>query len=182
MGKRSTTTVGAVALAAGTLMLAGPAVAAERTFGDPRDDVRHGVDIETVKVVNEKNVRVVVHHEDLVRSYESGAGMTAWVDTDPGNEGPEFAFAAGLFEGTDYVLVRTDGWKLRHGAVPLRCSYEMNLDYAEDVTRFRMSRACLDRPDRVRVAVRAAGQQKDGDHVRDWLGRPREFTARVGRG
>ncbi len=182
MSKRSTTTVGAVALAAGTLMLAGPAVAAERTFGDEKNDVRHGVDIESVTIVNEKNVRVVVHHKDLVRSYKSGAGMTAWVDTDPGNEGPEFAFAAGLFEGTDYVLVRTDGWKLRHSAAPLRCSYEMNLDYAEDVTRFRMSRACLDRPDRVRVAVRAAGQQKDGDQVRDWLGGPRQFTAWVGRG
>jgi hypothetical protein len=175
------TLVGA-AVAAFTLGLAGPATAATATFDDAAGDVAHGVDISSVTVVNEKNVRVVIQHEDLQRSYKSGASGSVFLDTDPGQPGPEFVFTGGFFEGADYALIRTDGWKFGRRAVPLTCSYEMHLDYAADVTRMRMSRACLDMPGKVRVAVKAAGEQADGDIVRDWLGSRRELAPWVARG
>lgn len=170
------------ALAAGLLGLAAPAVADTAGFRDARGDMRHGADLHRVKVVNEKNVRVVMTHENLVRSYRSNAGFTVYLDTDRSERGPEFAFVGGLFEGSDYALVKTDGWKLRDTAVPLTSSYELNLDYADDVARLRMSRASLDRPGDVRVAVRTGGEQRDGDIVRDWLGERRELTDWVARG
>jgi hypothetical protein len=170
------------ALAAGVLGLASPVAAAERTFEDARGDVAHGVDLHSVKVVNEKNVRLVIQHRNLRPSFRSGAGMTAYLDTDRTEKGPEFAFTGGLFDGTDYALVRTDGWKLAGHVTNERCSYRMRLDYAEDVTRVRMSRACLAKPDGVRVAVRAGGQQADGDQVTDWLTGRREWTRWVAQG
>lgn len=173
--KRLAVATGAAVLA-GTAALAGPATADLGGFDDSIGDVRHGVDLHAVSIVNEKNVRVVVHHENLVRSHVSNAGMTVWLDTVPGERGPEFAFAGGLFEGTDYALLRTDGWRFGRTAEPLTCSYEMNLDYRKDITRIRMSRACLDKPGKVRVAVKAAGEQRDGDIVTDWLHQRRAFT------
>ena len=178
------TLVGAAtaATAAITLGLAGPATAATATFDDASGDVAHGVDIQSVTVVNEKNVRVVIQHDNLRPSFKSGASGTVYLDTDRSQKGPEFAFTGGFFEGADYALIKTDGWKVGRRAVPLTCSYEMHLDYAADVTRMRMSRACLDRPGKVRVAVKVAGEQSDGDIVRDWLGSRREFTPWVVRG
>jgi hypothetical protein len=172
----------AATVTAATLGLAGSASAATATFADRVGDMKHGADIASVKVVNEKNVRVVIQHADLVRSYKSGASGTVWLDTDPAKAGPEFAFVGGFFEGTDYALVRTDGWRLRHRAVPLQASYEMKLDYVNDVTRIRISRAALDRPGKVRVAVKVGGEQRDGDIVHDWLGERRALSSWVQRG
>jgi hypothetical protein len=170
------------AAAAFVLGLAAPATAATSTFDDAHGDVAHGVDLQSVTVVNEKNVRIVIRHADLRRSYKSGASGTVFLDTDPSAKGPEFAFTGGFFEGADYALIKTDGWKVGRRAVPLTCSYEMHLDYAHDVTRMRMSRACLDQPGKVRVAVKVGGEQADGDIVRDWLGSRRELTPWVARG
>ena len=175
------TLVGAAA-AAFILGLAGPATAATATFDDAAGDVAHPVDIYGVTVVNEKNVRVVIKHDDLRRSFRSGASGTVFLDTDPSEAGPEFAFTGGYFEGADYALIKTDGWTFGRRAVPLTCSYEMHLDYAADLTAMRMSRACLGNPGKVRVAVKAAGEQPDGDIVHDWLGSRREFTPWVARG
>ncbi|QNN53011.1 hypothetical protein [Nocardioides mesophilus] len=180
MIKQLGTTTATLALA--TLAAAGPALAAERTFDDAKGDVAHGVDLQSVRLVNAKAVRVVVQHENLVRAPSSGAGMTVFVDTDRTDPGPEYAFSAGLFDGTDYMLVRTEGWNLRRGGTPVECDYQMSLDYAADTTHIRMARACLDRPGKVRIAVRAGGQQPDGDQVRDWLGSRHEWTAWVARG
>jgi hypothetical protein len=170
------------ALAVGVLGLAAPAVAAERTFADAKGDVAHGVDLHTVKVVNEKNVRFVVQHRNLVRSFRSGAGMSAFIDTDRTRKGPEFIFVAGLFEGTDYTLVRANGWRQGRRVTGDSCSYRMRLNYADDLTRVRMSRACLGRPDDVRVAVRAGGSRAGGDQVVDWLGGRRDWSRWVAKG
>jgi hypothetical protein len=64
----------------------------------------------------------------------------------------------------------------------MECSYELNLDFAKDVSRIRIARACLDRPGDVRVAVKAAGTQPDGDIVTDWLGGRRHLTDWVAKG
>jgi hypothetical protein len=172
-----------LALTAG-MAVTGPAGAATATFDDAVGDVAHGVDVTSVRVVNEKNVRVVVRHDDLVRSFRRGASMTVFLDTDRSEPGPEYGLAGALFEGGDYGLLPTvgDGWRLSRRAVPLSCSYESRLDYAADVTRIRIGRGCVDRPDEVRVAVRAGGEQPDGTLVRDWLDGPRALTRWVARG
>jgi hypothetical protein len=167
---------------AALLATAGPVAAAERTFADRRGDVGPGVDLQSVRVVNEKNVRVVVQHRDLVRSFRSAASMTVYLDTVPGEPGPEFALAGGLFEGTDYMLVRTDGWRLGNPVNGPRCDYLQRIDYARDVSRIRISRACLDQPGRVRVAVVAGAEDRQGRTVTDWLVARRHLTAWVPRG
>ncbi len=171
----------AVAAVAG---LAGTATAETGTFADSVGDVRHGVDVASVKVVNEKNVRVVVQHDDLVRSFRSNASMTVYLDTDRSEPGPEFAFIAGLFEGTDYALVPTTGagWAPKRRGMPLSCSHTLRLDYARDVTRIRIARRCLDQPGQVRVAVKAAGQRPGGAIVTDWLEGRRALTPWVAKG
>ena len=170
------------AVAASVLGLAGPATAATATFDDASGDVAHPVDLQSVKVVNEKNVRIALQHDDLRPSFKSGASGAVYLDTDPTQTGPEYVFVGGYFEGADYALIKTDGWKYGRRAVPLTCSYEMHLDYAADVTRMRVSRACMGKPGKVRVAVKVAGEQADGDIVRDWLGSRREFSPWVARG
>jgi hypothetical protein len=180
---RAIVAVAGLALAA-TATVAAPASAATRTFDDAAGDVAHGVDIRSVKVVNEKNVRVVVRHDDLVRSFRSGASMTVYFDTDRTEPGPEYGLAGALFVGGDYALLPTvgSGWKLSRRALPLECSYVSRIDYAADVTRIRISRGCLERPDEVRVAVKAGGEQPDGDIVRDWLDGRRSLTPWIPRG
>ena len=171
----------ALAALAGT---AAPALAATSTFQDATGDVAHGVDIESVKVVNEKNVRIQVQHADLVKSWRSGAGMTVFLDTDPAQPGPEFAFPTVLYQGGDYGLIPTkgDGWSYGRRVVPMTCSYELKLDFAEDVSRIRIARGCLDHPGEVRVAVKAAGTKPQGDIVTDWLGGRRHLTDAVAKG
>lgn len=163
---------------------AAPALAATSTFTDERGDVAHGVDVASVKVVNEKNVRIRVQHDDLRRSFRSGASMTVYLDTDSDEPGPEFAFPTVLYAGGDYGLIPTtgDGWSYGRRAVPLTCSYEASLDFVRDVSSIRIARACLDRPGEVRVAVKAAGTQADGDIVTDWLGGRRHLTDWVAKG
>jgi hypothetical protein len=181
--KRTTVAAAGLALAA-FVGAAAPALGATSTFADDRGDVAHGVDVESVKVVNEKNVRVRIQHDDLRKSFRSGASMTVYLDTDATEPGPEFAFPTVLFSGGDYGLIPTrgDGWSYGRRAVPLTCSYEANLDFARDVSSIRIARGCLDRPDEVRVAVKAAGTQADGDIVTDWLGGRRHLTDWVAKG
>lgn len=174
-----TLTGAGITAAAALIATGGAATAATTTFDDAVGDMQHGADIESVKVVNEKNVRVVIKAADLVPSYQSGAGVTVYVDTDPSDAGPEFAFLGGLFEGTDYGLVRTEGWDLPQHPRVVRGFHTMSLDYDTDVARIGMSRGALANPDKVRVAVRTAGEQEDGDIVRDWLSARRDFTAWV---
>lgn len=177
--------VAAAGLALAALVgTAAPAVAATSTFTDARGDVAHGVDVASVKVVNEKNVRIRIQHDDLRTSFRSGASMTVFLDTDAAEPGPEFAFPSVLFSGGDYGLIPTtgDGWSYGRRAVPLTCSYELKLDFAKDVSSIRMARGCLDNPGEVRVAVKAAGTQADGDIVTDWLGGRRHLTDWVAKG
>lgn len=185
MSKSITTIATAAAVTLGTVaslaLTVTPAQAQTRTFPDAHGDMAHGADLHAVKVVNEKNVRVVLRTENLVRSFKSGASTAVYLDTDPTDAGPEFVFLGGLFEGTDYALVRTEGWKVGNHPRVVRGFHEMDLDYAHDVARIRLSREALDGAGAVRVAVKTAGEQADGDIVRDWLGERRQFTRWVAR-
>ncbi len=171
-----------VAAAAATLTVAGPALAASLTVTDPQD-ISHGVDLRKVKVYNgEANLKVTLTHVNLRKSFKTGASGSVYIDTDPADKGPEYVFTGGFYEGTDYQFLRTDGFGVKNWGKPVKCSYRMTLDYAEEKTRMRIGQGCLGDVDRVRVAVKVAGERTDGSTVTDWLGGPRQFTDWVARG
>lgn len=154
---------------------------ATAVFTDTAGDIDHGADLRRVRVVNGNEVRVRVTHADLRRSWRSGSSLTVYFDTEPQWPGPEYALTGGTYQGTDYALVRTDGWRLRDGA-PSGCQYGMELDYAADTALLRIGRGCLGQPEALRVAVRTAGEKPNGDTVVDWLGRRRHLTRPIARG
>lgn len=177
------TRVGAsVALTAATLALAAPAMAASLVVRDPAD-IQHGVDLLEVKVVNgDEDLRVTLTHINLRKSFRTGAGGAVYLDTDAADRGPEYVFAGGFFEGTDYLLTRTEGFGPQRWGKAVHCDYRMRLDYAEEKTRMRMAQDCLGDADQVRVAVKVSGQRTDGSTLTDWLGEPRDFTSWVPQG
>jgi hypothetical protein len=171
-----------LAVTAATFALAAPAMAASLTVADP-DDIQHGVDLLKVKVANDdQDLRVVLTHVNLRKSFRTAAGGAVYLDTDPADKGPEYVFSGGFFEGTDYLLTRTEGFGAKTWGKAVSCDYGMRLDYADEKTRMRMSQDCLGDVDQVRVAVKVSGQRTDGTLLTDWLGEPREFTAWVPRG
>ncbi|MDP3890042.1 hypothetical protein [Nocardioides sp.] len=182
---RTTTTIAAaMAAAALTLGLTGPAHAAGITVTDP-DDTSHGSDLRAVKLNHkDRSVVVVTTHTDLRKNPKSGSGGAVYLDTDPNDKGPEFVFVGGYFEGTDYQLLHTDGFGHRKWGEPVTGAHRMTIDYAKERVRMRMSRKTLGRPAEVRIAVRVSGTRKDGtsDGLVDWLGEPRSFTEWVARG
>lgn len=177
-----TTTLSALASAtavAAVVSLAAPASAAAIGVRDA-DDTRHGSDLRSVVVRHtDRAVVVTTTHDDLRRDPASGSGGAVYLDTDPADRGPEFVFVGGYFVGTDYQLVRTEGFGPDQWGMPVDGSYEMTVDYAKDQVRMRMSRAALGRPDEVRVAVRASGPSES---TVDWLRQPRSSTPWVARG
>lgn len=179
---RTIATTAALAVTALTLSLAAPANAASIGVKDPKDS-HHGSDLRSVAVKHgNRNVVVVTTHTNLRRDPKSGSGGAVYLDTDRSDKGPEFVFAGGYFEGTDYVLVETEGFGHKKWGEPVEGSYRMTLDYAEEQVRMRMSRAVLGKPDEVRIAVRASGNRTDGTSVLDWLREPRSFTRWVAKG
>jgi hypothetical protein len=138
-----------------------------------------------VRVTNgARSVVVVTTHTDLRRDPSTGSAGAVYLDTDPGEPGPEFVLVGGYFEGTDYQLLHTDGFGHRRWGAPAQGSYRMRVDYAADQVRMRMARTALGSPGKVRVAVRVSGTRSDGSSAGliDWLGKPRSFTRWVPRG
>ena len=181
---RTITGTAALSATALTLALGGPASAAGIGVKDPQDTF-HGSDLRAVQLINnDRNVVVVTSHTNLRRDPRTGSGGAVYVDTDPGDKGPELVFVGGFFEGTDYQLVRTEGFGVEQWGAPVDGSYEMTVDYARERVRMRMSRAALGGPEEVRIAVRVAGTRTDGTSTGlvDWLGEPRSFTPWVARG
>jgi hypothetical protein len=183
MNMNMRTRTGAVlATTAAALTVAGPALAASLTATDPQD-IDHGVDLRKVKVYNgEANLKVTLTHVNLRKSFKSGASGSVYIDTDPTDKGPEYVFSGGFYEGTDYMLSRTEGFGVKKWGKPVKCSYQLRLDYAEEKTRMRIGQGCLGDVDQVRIAVKVAGERTDGSIVTDWLGEPREFTDWAARG
>jgi hypothetical protein len=180
---------GAVLTALSAAAFAGPAAAETRVFPDAKGDIAHGADIYRVRVANgTEMVRIKVVHRNLVRSFRSGSSVSVFLDTDRRDRGPEYVFSGGTFEGSDYALAKTDGWRRADRAnQPMRCDYDMKLDYAKDIALVRINRACLGNPDAVRVAVKTGGEHvnKAGETTKievDWLGERRQFTSWVKRG
>jgi hypothetical protein len=181
---KTSTTVAALSAAVLALGVAAPANAAALVVNDPQD-TSHGSDLRSVRVRNgDTNVVVVTTHTNLRRAPSSGSGGAVYVDTDRHDRGPEYVFVGGYFEGTDYQLLRTEGFGVRNWGAPVNGSYRMTIDYAQDQVHMRMSRKALGTPDAVRVAVRVSGTRTDGTSTGlvDWLGEPRSFTPWVAQG
>lgn len=176
---------GVAAAAVSAAVLAGAAAADTAVFSDARGDLDHGADIHRVRIVNTDHaVRVKVVHDNLVRSFRSGSSIRVYLDTDRSEGGPEYAFVGGTFEGSDYALVRTDGWTL--GRRVVRTPHQLTLDYAKDIAYLRVERSERFDPGAVRVAVKTGGEMTpDGEGATngvDWLGDRRELTPWVRRG
>ena len=169
----------AVALA---LSLPVTAAHAQGTATQDRADVRHGVDLRLVQVHNTDTfVRVTLTHRNLRRDPATGAGGAVYLDTDPGDTGPELVFAGGYFRGTDYQLLETEGFGAEQWGRPADGYWRMRLDYRREKTVMRMSRNAVGADD-LRVAVRVAGRRTDGSVAVDWLRQPRSFTPWIERG
>lgn len=181
------TTVGAAALSAAalTLGLVGPANA-DRYGVDDGEDTFHGSDILSLSLQHgTENVAVTTHHLGLRRDPATGSGGAVYFDTDRKDKGPEFVFAGGYFEGTDYVLNETEGFGPKNWGDPVQHGdYIMRVHYKKDFVRIVVSRAALGKPGKVRVAVQASGTRTDGTSkgLVDWVGKPRQFTPWVARG
>jgi hypothetical protein len=195
------TTLAALAAATvvtGTLGLASPSVSADDVrvaatptsadplvgtalFRDSHGDVRSGVDLWKARVTHHKALTVDLTHRDLLRDPGKGQSVSIYFDTDPAHRGPEMVLGGALFDGGDYLLVRS-GWKPSTKVDPVQCRYSMRIDWAADQAHVRLGRGCLGDAAKVRVAVKAAAYTKDGDVVRDWLGGRRHLTRWVHRG
>lgn len=171
-----------VSVAALALTQLAPAHADGIGVSDPRD-LDHGVDLRSVEVQhNPRNIVVTTTHTNLRPSFRSGSSGAVFLDTDPVDPGPEYVFAGGYFEGTDYQLLHTDGFASSTWGEPVEGSYRMRIDYEAEHVRMRVARAALGDPEVVRVAVRVAGTRSDGSTTaKDWLGAPRSFTEWVAR-
>lgn len=169
----------ALTTAALTVGIAGAASAQKYAVDDPRD-TSHGSDILSLHVRHSaENVTVTTQHVDLRRDPATGSGGAIFIDTDPSDHGPEYVLVGGYFEGTDYMLLHTDGFARRTWGQPVRQGdYIMRIDYAADRVRVRIQRATLREPDAVRVAARASGTRSDGTSrgLNDWVGERRSFT------
>lgn len=183
----SVSTVARTAALAGvavlTLGLAGPAHAQSTAQTDPADV--GGASLTDIRKVtlNHGTEQVItkVRFTDLQETSEAGpSGMTIYLDTKPARKGPEFRLYTGLQSGTDYQLVKVQGWS-GQGAL-LSCDHSLRLGWSTDVATFRVARSCLGNPAKVRVGVKMVDLY-DGSHpVTDWLGNPRSFTDWVAKG
>jgi hypothetical protein len=173
------TLLGAAALTVAALGLTQLAPASADSIGvsDPAD-LDHGVDLRSVVLDHgADNVVVTTTHTNLRPSFRSGSSGAVFIDTDPADPGPEYVFTGGFFVGTDYQLLRTEGFASSTWGRPVRGSYRMRIDYDTEHVRMRMSRETIGSPAEVRVAVRVGGTRRDGTTTRrDWLGDPRSFT------
>jgi hypothetical protein len=184
---KTTTAISAVALSAAalTLGLAGTANAQQYGIDDP-SDTAHGSDVLALQVRNgQENVIVKTFHDNLRKAPKTGSGGVVYIDTDSTDKGPEYAFVAGYTVGTDYQLIKTEGFGHKKWGKPVKHGdYEMKVNYRKDTVRTTMSHAALGDPSQVRVAVRVSGARSDGstDGLIDWVGQPRSFTPWLAQG
>lgn len=183
--RKTITSTAALTAAALTLGLAGPANAVTSIGVTDPVDTWHGSDLRAVHVEHrDHRVVVVTQHSNLRRDWRTGSSGSVFLDTDPDDWGPEYVFAGGYFEGTDYVLLETEGFSTKTWGEPVEGNYEMTIRYGRDRVRMRMARAIFDGPSEVRVAVKVSGTRTDGTRhgLVDWLGDKREFTTWVSKG
>lgn len=171
--------VRAATVAAITGLVLGPAAAALAetvSVTDPADTSGSLNDIRQV-TAGHLSHRVVVRVgvTDLRKHSEFGpASMALFIDTDRTQRGPEFRLATGLYEGSDYQLVRMEGWK--PASEPLTCRHRVDLEPGKDLVRFQTGRGCVGSPDEVRIGVKMVDEYDASHPLTDWLKGPRKYT------
>ena len=183
--RKITAVAAALSTAALTLGLAGPSNAELYGVDDP-EDTFHGSDIRAVKIRNgAENLTVRTFHNGLRPAPATGSAGRIYVDTNRNDAGPEYVFVGGFTRGTDYLLRRTEGFRVGSwGKSVARGDYIMRVAYRKDRVTFRMSRAALGHPGAVRVSVVASGNRTDGTSkgLVDWVGPRRSFTPWIAKG
>ena len=172
----------AAVTAAVTLLLAAPAGAESMTRSDPADATASPTDIRHVTVNHtQHHVVLRIRFADLETGMDNATSSASiYFDTRPRHAGPEFVMGIPLFEGSDWAVVRTHGW--RPGQNPLSCRSQLRLLPERDLAVASVSRDCLDRPGKVRVSIRMT-DWFDGSHVvRDWFPKRLGFTRWLSRG
>jgi len=178
--RASLTVLGALLLLAAS---AGPASAERLGLDDPADVGGASLsDILAVSAVHsQKKLVVRVDVDELKPTSQAGpSSLAVFVDTDPGAKGPEFRLATGLQEGSDYQLVRMEGWKPVGEA--LSCSHDVKLGFQGDRIRTRIARGCLGNPDSVRIGVKMTDLYDASHPVVDWLGKRRYLSIPIAKG
>ena len=163
-----------------------PASAAERTFTDRSGDLRGGLDIQSVRVVNTgKWIKIRTHHRNLRATAPTGS-VSVFIDTARHRNGPEFRFSGPVGFDGDYGIVKVRRWKAVGDA--LNCGGQrFGVNYQRDVVHFSVTRRCLDRAydhrvGKIRVAVKAAQNTASGDPRIDWAPKRRHLYPAVARG
>jgi hypothetical protein len=170
------TLAGTVAASALVLGVAGAASAELVTVSDPADTAGSQSDMRDVTVKHSAGkVVTIVEFTELAPTSDAGpSSLSIFIDTDRTAKGPEFRIGTGLQEGTDYQLVRMEGWK--PVGEPLTCDHQVRLNFKADHLKAKVARACLGTPDEIRVAVKMTDAY-DASHVLvDWMKKPRGFT------
>jgi hypothetical protein len=183
MNRSHAVRLAAAAAVTGLVLGAAPAAHAEAvTVADPADASASLNDIREVTADHlARRLAVRVEVTDLRKHSAFGsAGMSLFIDTDRSQPGPELRLGTGLYQGTDYQLVRMEDWKVVSG--PLSCRHQVQLDAAGDLVRFSVRRGCLGAPDEVRVGVKMVDQYDASHPITDWLKGTRKFTRWLDRG
>jgi hypothetical protein len=183
--RKATNAVAALSAAALTVCLAGPAHA--QLYGvEDAQDTFHGSDILALQVRHgQDNLNVTTVHAGLRRDPATGSSGRVYVDTVRNDAGPEYVFVGGFFAGTDYQLLRTEGFSPSQWGKPVaNGDYLMRVSYDTEQVRFRMSRAAIGNPRAVRVSVMASGTRTDGTShgLVDWVDKRHGFTPWLARG
>jgi hypothetical protein len=170
MHQRLARTAAVAAGLAATATLAPAAHAGTRTFTD------RGAHLTTVEVAHTKSkVRVVAD----VGPMHLGDHFTFWLDTDPGNRGPEYK--AEVYPNSDGVrLLRVGSFSSAGRGVDCD-GFRATADvWGPEEVSITAPRSCIGKPARVRVAVRAS-YAVPGPDVIDWGPATKKFFGWVAR-
>lgn len=155
-------------------------VAATRWFSDAHGDVASSVDVHRVRLINGTATAPAVRVTVVQRELRAGDGFDVWVDTDPGDAGPEYR--ASWFANSDSLGLSQVESFADPGVVVSCHAFRVRSaqDDAGERSHVLMPRPCLGNPDEVRVSVRA--QRLVGQHVvKDWAPSVLHFYAWVAR-
>ena len=166
-----------VAVAALLSVTVTSASAARETFVDRANDAGPSLDIREVRVVNEDRVLIRTTFEHLYR--HRPVGLAVYLDTRRNNPGPEYYVSGGLYRGTDWQAARVDKWRDRTPQLLVQCDVDLRLRYGRGGTAtYDFDRACLRRPDEVRVAAKSEAGRR-GPTAKDWAPRRETFYSPV---
>jgi hypothetical protein len=142
-------------------------------FPDASGDLSSGLDIQSVKVANDRPLTVAVAHRHLRRGGTNGTEII-YLDTRLRNPGPEYAVTGNIqAHHQGWRLVRTERWA--GGFRDVRCDIRGIVSFKADVSKVVIPRPCLSSPGGVRVSEAAA----DRSGRVDWAPRFHRFYSKV---